>query len=56
MLTRELEVKGKMEKRTKWQGQSESRRGGGEKRNGRLVGTAETSEEHKERLCFCGKT
>ena len=34
-----------MMERTAWRGQSESRRGGEEKRNGRLVGAAETSGE-----------
>ena len=34
-----------MEKRTEWQGQNESQIEGGEKRNGRLVGVAETSKE-----------
>ena len=44
---REFEVKGKMEKRTGWQGQSESQIEE-EKRSGRLVGAAETSKEHAE--------
>ena len=45
---REIEVKGKMEEKTEWRGQSESHRGGKEKRNGRLVGAAETSRELSE--------
>ena len=35
-----------MEERTGWQGQNESQIGGEEKKNGRLVGAAETSKEH----------
>ena len=46
----EIEVTGKMEKRTGWQGQNESQIVGEEKRNGRLVGVAETS---KERAGWC---
>ena len=37
-----------MEERTGWQGQNESQTGEEEKRNGRLVGAAETSKEHAE--------
>ena len=37
-----------MEKRTGWRGQSESQIIGEEKRNGRLVGAAETSKERAE--------
>ena len=37
-----------MEERTGWQGQNESKIEGEEKRNGRLVGAAETSKEHVE--------
>ena len=37
-----------MKKRTGWRGQSESQIVGEEKRNGRLVGAAETSKEHAE--------
>ena len=44
----EFEKKGKMEERTGWLGQSESPTGGEEKRNGRLVGAAETSKERAE--------
>ena len=44
----EFEVKGKMEERTEWRGQNESQIGGEEKRNGRLVGAAETSKERAE--------
>ena len=40
---REFQVKGKTEKRTEWQGQDKSKIGGGQKRSGRLVGAAETS-------------
>ena len=45
---RVIEVKGKMEKMTGWRGQSESQIGGEEKRNGRLVGAAETSKKLAE--------
>ena len=34
-----------MKERTRWRGQNESQIGGEEKRNGRLVGAAETSKE-----------
>ena len=44
----EFEVKGMAEERTEWQGQNESQRAGEEKRNGRLVGGAETSGEYAE--------
>ena len=37
-----------MEERTGWRGQNESQTGGKEKRNGRLVGAAETSKERAE--------
>ena len=37
-----------MEKRTRWRGQNESQTGGEEKRNGRLVGIADTSKERAE--------
>ena len=37
-----------MEERTEWRGQNESQIIGEEKRNGRLVGAAETSKEHAE--------
>ena len=37
-----------MEERTEWQGKNESQIVGEEKRNGRLVGAAETSKEHAE--------
>ena len=39
---REIEVKGKVDEKTQWRGQNESRRE--DKRNGRLVGTAKTSQ------------
>ena len=39
-----------MEERTGWRGQNKSSLGGEEKRNGRLVGAAETS---KERADWC---
>ena len=44
----EIRAKGKMEKRTKWRGQSENQIRGKEKRSGRLVGAAETSKERAE--------
>ena len=44
---RKIEVKGKMEKRTGWQGQTESQIGG-KKKSDRLVGAAETSKERAE--------
>ena len=44
----EFEIRGKMEERTGWRGQNESQIIGEEKRNGRLVGTAETSKERAE--------
>ena len=37
-----------MEERTWWRGQNESQIRGEEKRNGRLVGAAETSKERAE--------
>ena len=37
-----------MEERTGWQGQNESQTGGEEKKNGTLVGAAETSKERAE--------
>ena len=37
-----------MEERTGWRGQNESQIVGEEKKNGRLVGAAETSKEHAE--------
>ena len=37
-----------MEERTRWRGQNESQIVGEEKRNGRLVGAAETSKERAE--------
>ena len=37
-----------MEERTGWRGQNESQTGEEEKRNGRLVGVAETSKERAE--------
>ena len=44
----EFEMKGKMEERTGWRGQSESQIGEEEKKNGRLVGAAETNQERAE--------
>ena len=44
----EFEIKEKMEDRTGWRGQNESQTGGEEKKNGRLVGAAETSKERAE--------
>ena len=44
----EFEIRGKMEERTGWRGQNKSQIIGEEKRNGRLVGAAETSKEHAE--------
>ena len=44
----EIEVKEKMEERTGWRGHNESQIVGEEKRNGRLVGAAETSKERAE--------
>ena len=44
----EFEIRGKMEERTRRRGQNESHIGGEEKRNGRLVGAAETSKERAE--------
>ena len=44
----EFEIRGKMEERTRWRGQNESQIEGQEKRNGRLVGAAETSKERAE--------
>ena len=44
----EIKVKGKTEERTEWRGQNESQIVGEEKRNGRLVGAAETSKERAE--------
>ena len=41
-------MRGKMEERTGWRGQNESQVGGEEKKNGRLVGVAETSKERAE--------
>ena len=41
---KEFEIRGKMEKRTGWQEQGKSQIGGEKKRNGRLVGVAETSK------------
>ena len=41
-------MRGKMEERTGWRGQNESQIIGEEKRNGRLVGAAETSKERAE--------
>ena len=41
-------MRGKMEEKTGWRGQNKSQTGGGEKRNGRLVGAAETSKERAE--------
>ena len=38
-------MRGKLEERTGWRGQNESQIVGEEKRNGRLVGAAETSKE-----------
>ena len=43
-----FEIRGKMEERTGWRGQNESQIRGEEKRNGRLVGAAETSKERAE--------
>ena len=37
-----------MEERTGWRGQNESQTGGEEKRNGIIVGAAETSKKHAE--------
>ena len=42
------EIEGKMEERTGWRGQNESQIVREEKRNGRLVGAAETSKERAE--------
>ena len=44
----EFEIRGKMEERTGRRGQNESQIIGEEKRNGRLVGAAETSKERAE--------
>ena len=44
-----------MEERTGWRGQNESQIGGEEKRNGRLVGVAETSKERAEWRRLQGK-
>ena len=44
----EFEIRGKMEERTGWRGQNENQIVGEEKRNGRLVGAAETSKERAE--------
>ena len=41
-------VKGKMEERTEWRGQSDNQIEGEEKRSGRLVGAAETSKNLAE--------
>ena len=41
-------MRGKMEERTGWRGQNESQIEGEKKRNGRLVGAAETSKERAE--------
>ena len=41
-------MKGKTEEMTGWRGQSESQTGEEEKKNGRLVGVAETSNERAE--------
>ena len=43
-----FEIKGKMGERTGWKGQNGSQMEGEEKRNGRLVGAAETSKECAE--------
>ena len=45
--TREIEVKGKTEKKTVWQGQRENWKEEG-KRNDRFAGASETSEELAE--------
>ena len=44
----EFGIRRKMEERTRWRGQNESQTGGEEKRNGRLYGVAETSNERAE--------
>ena len=44
----EFEITGKMEERTGWRGQNESQTEKEEKRNGRLVGGAETSKKRAE--------
>ena len=44
----EFEIREKMEERTGWRGQNESQIVREEKRNGRLVGAAETSKERAE--------
>ena len=44
----EFEMRENMEERTGWQGWNESQIVGEEKRNGRLVGAAETSKERAE--------
>ena len=44
----EFEIRGNMKKRTGWREQNESQIEGQEKRNGRLVGAAETSKERAE--------
>ena len=44
----EFEITGKMEERTGWRGQNKSQIIGEEKKNGRLVGAAETSKERAE--------
>ena len=43
----DFEMRGKIEERTGRRGQNESQTGGEEKKNGRLVGTAEISKEHQ---------
>ena len=44
----EFKIRGKMEGRTGWRGQNESQTIGEKKRNGRLLGAAETSKECAE--------
>ena len=47
-ISTEFKVKGKMEEKTEWRGQSDKQIGGEEIRSGRLVGVAETSKELAE--------
>ena len=44
----EFEIRGKMGERTGWRGQNKNQIGGEEKRNGRLVGAAQTSKERAQ--------
>ena len=47
-LPQKIEIKENIKEKTRWQGQSESQRGGEEKRGDRLIGAAETSKEFVE--------